>query len=242
MRIGNIALVAIPAEPTTMVGRRMRAAVLAQLQDSGVDTVIINGLANNYSGYLTTREEFATQHYEGASTEYGPYQTAVYIQEYTRLAEALRDGIEVYDSATPPDRSGKSFNERPRVVFDDKPLKQAWGQTLTQPKTSYQKGQVATAIFRGAHPKNNLRTEDSFLKVQRLDNGKWVDYLSDSDFDTTYTWQRGGAAYSKAIIDWRIAKDTLAGTYRLTHQGDWKSGWTHKIKPYSGVSNSFSAQ
>ena len=248
MRIGNIALVAIPAEPTTMVGRRMRAAVLAQLQDSGVDTVIINGLANNYSGYLTTREEFATQHYEGASTEYGPYQTAAYIQEYTRLAEALRDGIEVYDSATPPDRSGKSFNERPGVVFDDKPLKQTWGQTLTQPKTSYQKGQVATAIFRGAHPKNNLRTEDSFLKVQRLDNGKWVDYLSDSDsdsdsdFDTTYTWQRGGAAYSKAIIDWRIAKDTLAGTYRLTHQGDWKSGWTHKIKPYSGVSNSFSAQ
>ncbi|MDN5694702.1 MAG: neutral/alkaline non-lysosomal ceramidase C-terminal domain-containing protein, partial [Psychrobacter sp.] len=130
----------------------------------------------------------------------------------------------------------------PRVVFDDKPLKQAWGQTLTQPKTSYQKGDIATAVFRGAHPKNNLRTEDSFLKVQRLDNGKWVDYLSDSDFDTTYTWQRGGAAYSKAIIDWRIAKDTPAGTYRLTHQGDWKSGWTHKIKPYSGVSNSFSAQ
>lgn len=224
MRIGNIALVAIPAEPTTMVGRRMRAAVLAQLQDSGVDTVIINGLANNYSGYLTTREEFATQHYEGASTEYGPYQTAAYIQEYTRLAEALRDGIEVYDSATPPDRSGKSFNERPGVVFDDKPLKQTWGQTLTQPKTSYQKGDIATAVFRGAHPKNNLRTEDSFLKVQRLDNGKWVDYLSDSDFDTTYTWQRGGAAYSKAIIDWRIAKDTPAGTYRLTHQGDWKSG------------------
>lgn len=242
MRIGNIALVAIPAEPTTMVGRRMRAAVLAQLQDSGVDTVIINGLANNYSGYLTTREEFATQHYEGASTEYGPYQTAAYIQEYTQLAAALRDGIEVYDRTTPPDRSGKSFNERPGVVFDDKPLKQTWGQTLTQPKASYQKGDIATAVFRGAHPKNNLRTEDSFLKVQRLDNGKWVNYLSDSDFDTTYTWQLEGAAYSKAIIDWRIAKDTPAGTYRLTHQGDWKNGWTHKIKPYSGVSNSFSVQ
>lgn len=101
--------------------------------------------------------------------------------------------------------------------FGDKPLKQTWGQTLTQPKASYQKGDIATAVFRSAHPKNNLRTEDSFLKVQRLDNGKWVDYLSDSDFDTTYTWQREGAAYSKAIIDWRIAKDTPAGTYRLSH-------------------------
>jgi len=220
-----------------MVGRRIRAAVLTQLKNAGVDTVIVNGLANNYSGYLSTREEFATQHYEGASTEFGPYQTSAYIQEYTQLAQAMRDNIEVYDTATPPDRSNKSFNERPGVVFDDKPIHQRWGQTLTQPSRSYQKGEVATAVFRAAHPKNNLRTEDSFLAVQRYENGQWIDYLSDSDFETTYTWQRQGAAYSKAIIDWRIADDTPDGTYRLTHYGDWKSGWTRKIKPYSGTSN-----
>lgn len=239
MRIGNLAIVSIPGEPTTMVGRRIRAAVLEQLKDSGIDTVIVNGLANNYSGYLTTREEFATQHYEGASTEYGPYQTSAYIQEYTQLAVAMRDNIDVYDTATPPDRSGKSFNERPGVVFDDKPLMQRWGQTLSQPNSNYQKGQVASAVFRGAHPKNNLRSEDSFLKVQRYESGKWIDYLDDSDFDTTYTWQREGIAYSKIIIDWRINEDTPAGTYRLTHNGDWKNGWTRKIKPYSGVSNTF---
>jgi len=242
MRIGNIVLVAIPGEPTTMVGRRMRAAVLGQLKDSGVDTVIVNGLANNYSGYLSTREEFATQHYEGASTEYGPYQTSAYIQEYTQLAQAMRDNIDVYDRVTPPDRSNRSFNERPSVIFDDKPIRQSWGQTLTQPNPNYQKGEVATAVFRAAHPKNNLRTEDSFLIVQRYENGQWIDYLSDSDFETTYTWQRQDATYSKAIIDWRIADDTPAGTYRLTHQGDWKNGWTRKIKPYSGASNSFTVQ
>ncbi len=242
MRIGNIAIVAIPGEPTTMVGRRMRAAVLEQLRGSGVDTVIVNGLANNYSGYLSTREEFATQNYEGASTEYGPYQTGAYLQEYTQLAQAMRDNIEVVDSATPPDRSNKSFSERPGVAFDDKPVMQTWGQTLAQPKSSYQKGEVATAVFRGAHPKNNLRTEDSFLKVQRLENGNWVDYLNDDHFDTTYTWKREGVSYSKAIVDWRISKDTPKGTYRLTHTGDWKNGWTRKIKPYSGVSNSFTVQ
>ncbi|WP_348549653.1 neutral/alkaline non-lysosomal ceramidase N-terminal domain-containing protein [Psychrobacter sp. KFRI-CH2-11] len=242
MRIGNIAIVAIPGEPTTMAGRRIRAAVLAQLKDAGVDTVIVNGLANNYSGYLSTREEFAAQHYEGASTEYGPYQTAAYIQEYSQLAEALRTGTDVPDSAAPPDRSHKSFHERTGVVFDDKPIHQRWGQVLTQPNPSYQSGEVATAVFRAAHPKNNLRTEDSFLKVQRYQDGQWVDYLSDRDFETTYTWQREGAAYSKAIIDWRIRADTPAGTYRLTHAGDWKSGWTGKIKPYSGASSSFRVQ
>ncbi|WP_025647035.1 MULTISPECIES: neutral/alkaline non-lysosomal ceramidase C-terminal domain-containing protein [unclassified Psychrobacter] len=92
-------------------------------------------------------------------------------------------------------------------------------------------------MYCAAHPKTNLRNEDSFLAVQRYENGQWIDYLSDSDSETTYTWQRQGAAYSKAIIDWRIADDTPAGTYRLTHYGDWKSGWTHKIKPYSGTSN-----
>ncbi len=49
-------------------------------------------------------------------------------------------------------------------------------------------------------------------------------------------------SYSKAIVDWRISKDTPKGTYRLTHTGDWKNGWTRKIKPYSGVSNSFTVQ
>lgn len=97
-------------------------------------------------------------------------------------------------------------------------------------------------MFRAAQPKNNLRTEDSFLKVQRYQDGQWVDYLSDRDFETTYTWQREGAAYSKAIIDWRISADTPAGTYRLTHAGDWKSGWTGKIKTYSGASSSFRVQ
>lgn len=35
----------------------------------------------------------------------------------------------------------------------------------TMPSRSYQKGEVATAVFRATHPKNNLRTEDSFLAV-----------------------------------------------------------------------------
>lgn len=239
MRIGNLAIVSIPGEPTTTVGRRLRAAVLEQLEDTGVDTVIVNGLANNYSGYLATREEFAAQHYEGASTEFGPYQAAAYSQEYVQLAQAMRSGTPVYDVTSPPDKSNQSFSERPGVVFDDKPLYQKWGQVLTQPASHYQKGSTATAIFRGAHPKNNLRTEDTFLKVQRLENGQWVDYLTDADFDTTYTWKRDGISYSKVIIDWRISDDTPAGTYRIFHQGDWKNGWNQKISPYQGVSEPF---
>lgn len=242
MRIGNLGLIAIPGEPTTMVGRHLRQAVAKELAPVGVDTFVIAGLANNYSGYVTTRAEYAQQHYEGASTEFGPYQASAYEQEYVQLAQAMRAGVKVTSDVTPPDRSAKHFAERPGVTFDDKPANQAWGQVLTQPKDSYNHNELVSVTFRGAHPKNNLRTEDTFLKVQRLNQGQWIDYLTDADFETSYTWQREGIAYSKVTISWRINADTPSGTYRIMHLGDWKNGGDNTITPYTGVSQSFTVQ
>ncbi|WP_296204541.1 neutral/alkaline non-lysosomal ceramidase N-terminal domain-containing protein [Psychrobacter sp. UBA3962] len=242
MRIGNLGLIAIPGEPTTMVGRHLRQAVAKELAPIGVDTLVVAGLANNYSGYVTTRAEYAQQHYEGASTEFGPYQASAYQQEYVQLAQALREGSKVTSEIKPPDRSNKRFAERPGVTFDDKPVNQAWGQVLIQPKDSYHHNELVSVTFRGAHPKNNLRTEDTFLKVQRLHQGKWRDYLTDTDFETRYTWEREGIAYSKVTIDWHINSDTPPGTYRIMHLGDWKNGWDGTITPYAGVSHSFKVE
>lgn len=239
MRIGNLGLIAIPGEPTTMVGRHLRQAVAKELAPTGVDTLVVAGLANNYSGYVTTRAEYTQQHYEGASTEFGPYQAKAYEQEYVQLAQALREGTKITSDITPPDRSNKRFAERPGVTFDDKPVNQAWGLVLTQPKDLYHHNELVSVTFRGAHPKNNLRNEDTFLKVQRLNQGEWVDYLTDADFETSYTWQREGLAYSKVTISWRINADTPPGTYRIMHLGDWKNGWDDTITSYTGVSHSF---
>lgn len=242
MRIGNLGLIAIPGEPTTMVGRHLRQAVAKELASTGVDTLVVAGLANNYSGYVTTRAEYTQQHYEGASTEFGPYQAKAYEQEYVQLAQAMREGTKISSNITPPDRSNKRFAERPGVNFDDKPVNQAWGLVLTQPKDLYHHNELVSVTFRGAHPKNNLRNEDTFLKVQRLNQGEWVDYLTDADFETSYTWQREGLAYSKVTISWRINADTPPGTYRIMHLGDWKNGWDDTITPYAGVSHSFKVE
>ena len=52
--------------------------------------VVIAGLTNSYSGYITTWEEYQTQRFEGAATAYGPYTLDAYIQVYTaRLVLAL---------------------------------------------------------------------------------------------------------------------------------------------------------
>ena len=51
-------------------------------------TVVIAGLTNTYSSYVTTYEEYAMQRYEGASTIFGPHTLDAYIQV---CAPACRD-------------------------------------------------------------------------------------------------------------------------------------------------------
>ena len=237
--VGPLAIVGLPYEATTMSGRRIRAQAMRQLAGLGVTTVVIAGLANTYSGYLATPEEYGTQQYEGASTEFGPYAEPMAEQVVSDLAGALAQGRGVADTGTPPDKSGQFFAERPGVVFDDKPLFQRFGQVLVQPAGSYARGSTVVATFRGAHPKNNLRTQDTFLKVERLVGGAWQVVANDWDFETTYAWRREGIAYSQVDVQWRIPSDAVPGTYRIRQFGDWKSGWTGAISAYTGVTNSF---
>jgi neutral ceramidase len=42
--------------------------------------VVIAGLSNTYSSYITTFEEYQMQRYEGASTIFGPHTLDAYIQ------------------------------------------------------------------------------------------------------------------------------------------------------------------
>ncbi|MEZ5194577.1 MAG: neutral/alkaline non-lysosomal ceramidase N-terminal domain-containing protein, partial [Nocardioides sp.] len=238
-RVGSLAIIAAPVEVTTMAGRRIRATVLNRLAGTGVTTAVIAGLANTYSGYLTTYEEFQTQNYEGASTEFGPYTLAAYQQEYDRLATALKAGTALVDDRQPPNRSGDARLERPGVVWDGKYLTESFGQVLSQPATSYSRGQTVVATFRGGHPKNNLMTMSSYLIVQRQIGSGWVDYRYDRDWDTTFRWQREGVDRSLCTVEWRTKAADPAGTYRLVQQGYWKNGLNGSQNFYRGTSRTF---
>ncbi|MBM7824338.1 neutral ceramidase [Arcanobacterium pluranimalium] len=239
VRIGNLAVLGLPIEATTMSARHMKESVAKILADDGVDTVELSGPANGYAGYLTTRAEYATQQYEGASTEFGPHELGAFMQELDGLSHAMIENKPVVDDALPTLPNTKLWVQRPGVVLDDKPAKEEFGQVLVQPHASYTAGDTARAEFRGAHPKNNFRTLGTFLRVQRLENGVWVDYLTDRDWDTSFIWKREGVSYSRTTVEWRIRNDTPAGTYRLVQEGDWKNGWNGVISPYSGASQPF---
>jgi neutral ceramidase len=89
LRVGSLAILGIPGELTTMAGRRLRSTVLEALAGSGVAYVALATYANEYSQYITTREEYCSQHYEGASTLFGPHTLDAYRQVAAGLATAI---------------------------------------------------------------------------------------------------------------------------------------------------------
>ena len=243
VRLGNVALVALPFEATTMAGRRLRQQVLAQLSPLGVDQVLIAGLSNAYAGYLVTREEYAKQDYEGASTHFGPWTLAAVRQEVDKLAVAMRTGTTVAPGPTPRDLRNEQNTVQTGVVYDDKPLGVEFGGLVTDARASYNRGETVSVKFWGGHPKNNLRLQGTFLQVQRKSGTTWVTVANDWDWETKYHWQRHDCfptyGCSHVTVEWKIPADTTPGTYRIRHFGDWKSGWDGLIRPYSGMSREF---
>jgi neutral ceramidase len=241
--LGNLALVAVPFEMTTMAGRRLRQTVLNQLAPTGVDQVVIAGLSNAYAGYLVTRQEYAIQHYEGASTHFGPWTLAAVQQETEKLAAALRHGTPVAAGPTPRDLRNDQTTVQTGVVFDDKLLWVDFGGVVTNASASYTRGQTVSVKFWGGHPKNNLRRQGSFLQVQRKSGTSWVTVAYDWDWETKYRWERNNCvptlACSHVTIEWKIPSTATLGTYRIRHDGDWKSGWDGLIRPYTGYSREF---
>ena len=51
--------------------------------------VVIAGLSNVYTHYITTYEEYQMQKYEGASTIFGPHTLNAYLDQYAYLTKRL---------------------------------------------------------------------------------------------------------------------------------------------------------
>ncbi len=94
LRIGDganaVAIVGVPGEITTTAGRRLKQCLRDAWRLPELP-VAISGYTNEYSGYITTEEEYNAQHYEGASTLYGPHTLAAYLQLFTKLAKVEVD-------------------------------------------------------------------------------------------------------------------------------------------------------
>lgn len=240
VRIGQLYLLAAPAEFTIMSGRRARDTVQAVLGDSA-RYLVFAGYANAYSGYVATPEEYDAQNYEGGSTHFGRWTLPAYLQAFNELANDLKAGAPATGSLTPRWLGDHQISFQTGVVLDNVPLFKSFGSVITDAGASYSRGSRVSVEFWTGHPKNNQRLNGSFLEVQRWNGAQWQVVATDSDWSTIYHWVRVDPAWgsSKAVISWDIPADAQTGQYRIVHYGDYKNGWNGSINAFSGSSRTF---
>lgn len=251
VRVGQLVLLCSPCEVTTMAGRRMREKVQAIMGDKAKYAVIA-AYSNSFHGYVTTKEEYDTQQYEGGHTIYGPWTNAAYVQEFARLATALKDGKPVEPGPTPKDVRPGVKSIALGFPYDVAPADKKFGSVEKEPADSVKRGTQVEVIFWTGHPQNDFRVNNNFLEVQIQSNGKWVKVADDSDWETKirfhqpdgppppdpYALKPAAPAGEfvpltmTATITWEIPKNAKPGTYRILHNGAYKmpEGAIHRFE------------
>lgn len=255
LRVGQLVILVIPGEFTTMSGRRIREAMRAQLIAEGVlderAYVVIAGPANTYSHYVATLEEYAVQRYEGASTLYGQYTLQAYMDIYSKLTGYIADnstqGSVPHSASAPPDLTKDAISLQLPVVFDAAPFGRGFGDVLVDviQDASYAVNQTVSVQFVGANPRNNLRLEGTFLTVEQSasddNDDSWTVIRTDSHPSTTFQWVQTSTLLgtSAVTVNWTIEPETSPGSYRIRYFGDSKP-LIGSISNFTGTSGVFS--
>ncbi|KAI4898175.1 hypothetical protein NFI96_016251 [Prochilodus magdalenae] len=189
--IGSLAIVAVPGEVTTMSGRRIREAVKQELETQGAFTnaeVVVAGLCNVYTHYITTYEEYQVQRYEAASTIYGPHTLSAYIQQFRGLARAIAQGnVGNLPKGPEPPFFNKLFTLLPDTPIDRKPENTAFGQVLQQADAIYKVGELVNVTFVAGNPRNSGDMRDqTFITVEKFHNSTntWEVVHTDASWET----------------------------------------------------------
>jgi neutral ceramidase len=219
-RIGQLAIVALPAEVTTMAGRRLRQTVKAQLGE-WASYVVLAGYSNGYAGYVTTPEEYDLQQYEAGHTLHGRWTLPAYQQVVAELATALQNDTAVDQQIIYDDWRGKS----PTLQLHDgspDPLPDgvALDRALPLDKKTYSTGEVVITRFYSGNPTAQYNRNDYFMSVEMRQGDVWVEIRNDHDWSTKIRWHE--EKKPKALIaqlSWDTAGNTTAGQYRMKHTG-----------------------
>jgi len=235
LRVGQLVIIVSPGEATTMSGRRWKEAIhdsaaSSALSGSSADpVVVIGGPANSYTHYIATPEEYGIQRYEGASTLYGPYTLNAYINLTLSYLPYLSASSRSHPAPGPfpPDNVNRSLSFITGVVYDGKPLFKSYGDVKTDVNPSYPIGSAVTVTFIAANPRNNLRLEQTYAAVEKLDpaTGLWTRIRDDSDWSLIFNWKKLSEVLgtSEVQIVWEAEEWVEPGQYRVKYYGDSKA-------------------
>ncbi|GAB5452465.1 MAG: ceramidase CerN [Halioglobus sp.] len=231
-RIGQLVIIAVPAEVTTMAGRRLRASVERALGD-WAQYLVLAGYSNGFAGYVTTPEEYMLQQYEGAHTLHGRWSLPAYQQIFSQLAAAIEADSTVEVLARYDDwRTKAQGMPLPTGQAGSPPGEREFGDALTLKRKRYQTGATVVADFWSTNPTAHFGRVDNFLAVESETPSGWQSIRSDGNWDTRVRW-RGVSGSMVAQLSWTIPAGTAPGNYRISHFGYAPDGF------YSGATGVF---
>ena len=206
VRIGALTLVALAQEVTIVAGLRLRRAV-ADVLGCSADEVIVQGYANDYAGYVTTPEEYDAQRYEGGHTMFGRWELPAYLQEVSRVARDLRDGVPTASPGAgkrPPRPKGRRQPGYPEVRCT---------RVMQQPPPSCAPGDTVETVFAVTDPRGRMLAE--YFRIERRDADSWATAAGDGDWSTTIEWERRSSDWA-ARVTWSVPDDAR-GEHRLCY-------------------------
>jgi len=244
-RVGNLFILNVPGELTTMAGRRMRAQITKVLEEGGVEDPIVTiaGLSNTYTHYITTFEEYQAQRYEAASTLYGPHTLTAYMQEMTRIAKDMLEGRESTSSEAPEDLTASQIEFVPPVIEDFVGIGNHFGDVEEDAAEQYTGTDVIRVSFKASNPRNDQRLGGTFGRVEKKgDDGEYTVVFNDGDWCTKFEWKGGVGHFGKstATIEWDVKESwggAESGVYRICYGGEAKE--ITGMKKFEGCSRDF---
>ncbi len=164
LRIGDATIAGLPFEITTETGRRVAAAI--------GDRTIVSSVANEYSGYVATAEEYSRQYYEGGHTLYGPNTQRFLATHAARLSREVGADTTVTDVQPVRRWDLDVVRYLPRATSSIARRSQVGPARFVDP-TAERDG-YWEMIWRDVPP-GDLRWHEPIVRVEHLgEGGEWV--------------------------------------------------------------------
>lgn len=203
-QVGDRAILTIPGEMTSGMGRMLRSDAEQAVAGSGIDRVVISGLANDFIQYFVSPKEYDRQHYEGGSTLFGR-ASAIFIEErLINLLERLLAGR----AAPDPDE-----DERRNGIPDDAAPFGAGATSAAAIEQPAKTHRLDRAAFRwqGGPDGTDRPLDRAFVVVKRRVGGRWRG--ADSDLGLRMLWSVDEDGVYRVL--WEAPRSAPLGRYRF---------------------------
>ena len=206
IRIGDRVLAAVPGEATKEEGARIKQALVDATKSGGVRRAVIAGLAGDYVQYITTREEYGQQSYEGASTLYGQNEGTFFVEQFADLGKRLITG----QPAPEPYALDPSYGIKPDGA--PYPAGADHGTALSQPVAQVERLGHPAFSWQGGASGRDLPADRAFVSAQLRDaRGRW--HTVDTDLGLDFVWRVDDQGRYDAL--WEVPLTVPTGTYRF---------------------------